>query len=104
MLQEVPEILVGQQPEQASAPARGPGDLEVDERGGAVGPHQDIRLLGEIVVHDVAPVQKPQESQRVAMEGGTDRLRLIQRPARQVAARQRVPVRCEQRRDAVDAG
>ena len=64
VLEKVPQILVGKQPEEPAAPARLPGELEIDECGRAIVPNQQVWLFRQVVVHDAVPMQLPQQSER----------------------------------------
>jgi len=60
VLQQVTQVIVGENAEQPAAAGRVPGQLEVEEGRKSVRDNQDIGLLGKIVVHDAARVQLAQ--------------------------------------------
>jgi hypothetical protein len=57
---EVPQILVGENPEQTSPLLETAGELEIGEVGAAVAAPQPVLLLREIVVANSGPMQLAQ--------------------------------------------
>ena len=99
VLEQMPQVLVCQQPEQAAAPREAGSELKVHEIGAAVATAQPVLLLGEIVVANPRAVQGAQrglgrgEKSAIAV-----RLCRLQRDALDPAANEDPPAGEEERR------
>ncbi len=103
VLQQVPQVLVPETPEQAAASRCKPGELEIDEAGHAVLADEQVRLLGEVVVHDTGTMQPAQQRRRSSEVGRIPGLADLHGHAWKVASRQLVSFRFEQPGHAVDS-
>ena len=79
------------------------GQLEIDQRRAAVGRHQPVGFLGEIVVDDVGRVQAPHQARRGAEIGRIARSGELHGRALDPAARQAPGTKSSDAGDALDA-
>jgi hypothetical protein len=101
VLQQMSKIFPRQPSKQPTATSSGPGDLEIHQRRRTVLPHQPVRLLGQIVVHNAVPVQPREKAQRIAVIAAIVRLRLLHWRACDISAKQLAAVPPKQDRDAL---
>ncbi len=64
MLQQVPQVVIGEDPEEPAPAAGKPRKLKVDESRLTAPDDEDVRLLGKVVVHDAASMHLPQQAHR----------------------------------------
>src|SRR5690606_1676710 len=57
VLEQVAQVLAGEQAHPARARVAAGGELEVDDRRGAIIEHQPVGFLGQVIVRKAAPVQ-----------------------------------------------
>ena len=106
VLEQMPQVLACQQPKQVTSARREPGELKIDESRGAIVAHQNIWLLGEIVVHDSSAVQPPQQPRGSIEIGGVGGLAAVHRHTWDIAANKQVLrnyAQCEPRHPAACA-
>ena len=102
LLQEMAEILIRHHAVERAAAAMARGKLEVDHRGAAVGCHQPVLRLGEIVVRDAGTAQAAQDPKGVAVPFARRRAADMQRLAFRPEAEQAVGIDRHQLRRAID--
>ena len=103
VFQEVSQVVVAEDTEQATATWDMPGHLKIDESRLCVGSNQHVGLLGEIVVHDVARVQSAQQPQGIPEIGRVPGPCMMHRCALEVLADQQAAVRADQPRYAAES-
>ena len=62
VFQEMANVLASGNPEQATAADRMPRELEIYKSGRAIVTHQQVRLLGKVVVHDAGAMHSSQQA------------------------------------------
>lgn len=80
-------VFTRQHTEQGSARPAGPGNLEVDQRGAAIGSDKPIRFLCQIVMHDAPTVEYGKEAQSFGEIRPVSRLGLLHGRAGNVATK-----------------
>ena len=104
LLDAVAQVLIGHDAVKAALAAVAGGKLEVDDGGFAVGHHQPVLRLGQIVVGNAAPAHVPQQSARVFVPDGRLRARQMQRRAIRPGPEQAVCVDVNDIGCSLDAG
>ena len=103
VLEQMPQILIGRDPEQLAARLEAGRELEIRDIGAAVAAAQPVLFLGEIVVADAGAMHSSQRLLGGAKIGGIAvRLGQLQRHAIDEAAHQRLPAGPQQFRPDIE--
>jgi len=101
LFEQVAQVFIGKQAEQAAAPRRVAGKLEINESRSIVLAHQYVGLLREIVVDNAGAVQRSQQAARCFEVVRIVRFRQLHGLARKIAAREPVAFEVQQGWNAV---
>ena len=101
MLQQVPQVVIAEDPEEPAPAARKPRKLKVDESRLTAPDDEDVRLLGKVVVHDAASMHLPQQAHRAPEIVGIARPGAMHRFAIQVFPHQPPAFHADEPRHAV---